>query len=304
MYNRSRSGQKSALNTTAHHFNPSIFREYDIRGIVGNTLSANDAYMIARAFAAKTIHVTKGEKAFICVGRDGRISSPEMKDAVCCGIIDSGIDVVDIGLGPTPMLYYAAKTLRAAGGIMVTGSHNPPDHNGFKFVFQGQPFFGEAIAELRVIGEGKSLSHGHGTLQERDVSVDYLNTLVKAYHGADLNVAWDAGNGATGDMMSALTQGLPGKHTLLNARIDGTFPSHHPDPTVPENLSQLIDEVLRNHLNAGIAFDGDGDRIGVVDDEGEILWGDQLMMIYSADVLKNLLRRYYYCRCQSQRSIV
>ena len=270
-----------------HRFDPSIFREYDIRGIVGKTLHTQDAYLIARAFATKAAAVKKG--GGICVGRDGRLSSPEMKEAICQGIMDSGLNVIDVGLGPTPMLYFATKTLKAVGGIMVTGSHNPPDHNGFKFVFQGQPFYGDAIASLRTIGEGDDLAKGKGKFKEKDVSDEYLDVLAKAYDGAGgLHVVWDSGNGATGDMMSRLSERLPGMHALLNATIDGTFPSHHPDPTVPENLKQLIGVVTKNHMEVGIAFDGDGDRIGVVDDEGEILWGDQLMMLYAADVLREL----------------
>ena len=269
----------------AHTFDPTIFREYDIRGIVGRTLHVEDAYHIARAFA--TVAAAAGG-GVICVGRDGRLSSPQMREAVCKGLIEGGIDVVDIGMGPTPMLYYSAKKLHAIGGVMVTGSHNPPDHNGFKFVFQNKPFYGADIAKLCVIGEGDQLSQGKGKFEARDMSSAYLDALVSAYDGGKLNVAWDAGNGATGEMMTRLCALMPGSHVLLNATIDGTFPSHHPDPTVPENLKQIIACVKDNHLDAGIAFDGDGDRIGVVDDEGAILWGDQLMMLYAADVLHEL----------------
>jgi phosphomannomutase len=263
---------------------PSIFREYDIRGVVGKTLSADDAYLIARAFV---VHCRRGRPTgFICVGRDGRLSSPELKEAVCQGICDSGFKVRDIGLGPTPMLYYAATTLDAAGGMMITGSHNPPDHNGFKFVLKGKPFFGEDIQSLREIIASGKFHTGHGKLSEIDVSDNYIEALLKGYGDAGpLNVAWDSGSGATGEIMTRLTDHLPGMHMLLNAKIDGTFPSHHPDPTVPDNLRQLIALVTKSGLDAGIAFDGDGDRVGVVDDEGEILWGDQLMMLYAAEVL-------------------
>ena len=261
---------------------PTIFREYDIRGVVGQSLHPQDAYMIARAFATKA----SAPGAFICVGYDGRLSSPEMKDAVIRGIADSGVNVVDIGLGPTPMLYFAAYTMKAAGAIMVTGSHNPPDHNGFKFVLDSAPFFGVDIQELYTIAEGGEFTEGKGTIEQRDVRDAYIDKLVGAYDGVrPLNVAWDAGNGATGEIMTAICDRFPGMHALLNARIDGTFPSHHPDPTVPENLQQLIATVRNTGLDAGIAFDGDGDRVGVVDDEGEILWGDQLLMLYAADLL-------------------
>jgi len=270
----------------AHRFEPAIFREYDIRGVVGETLHAEDAYRIARAFGAQAAAVDA--KGFICVGCDGRLSSPEFKEAVCRGISDAGMQVVDIGLGPTPMLYFAAHSMKATAGLMVTGSHNPADHNGFKFVFQNKAFYGEAIQSLRPLGE-KDLhpSALAGSWRHHDIKQDYLDTLCAAYDGTrPLSVAWDAGNGATGEIMAALCARLPGRHVTLNATIDGTFPAHHPDPAVPENLEQLIETVRSQKLDAGIAFDGDGDRIGVVDDEGTILWGDQLLMLYAADILR------------------
>jgi len=271
--------------STSHRFDPAIFREYDIRGIAGKSLCVEDAYMIARAFAAKAAAVMPD--AFICVGRDGRMSSPEMADAVRRGIADSGVKVVDIGLGPTPMLYFAAYTMKATGGIMVTGSHNPPDHNGFKFVFRNKAFYGEDIQSLRRAAERGDFVNGKGAVALRDVREDYIATLIKAYNGTrKLKVGWDAGNGATGEIMTALCERLPGEHVALNAAIDGTFPAHHPDPTVPENLEQIIETVRGKRLDAGIAFDGDGDRIGAIDDEGEILWGDQLLMLYAADILR------------------
>jgi phosphomannomutase len=272
-------------DNSPHSFTPTIFREYDIRGIVGKSLFVQDAYFIARAFASKAAQANP--EGIICVGRDGRLSSPEMHDAICRGIIDSGLNVLDVGLGPTPMLYYAAYTKKAVGGIMITGSHNPPDHNGFKFVFQNQAFYGAAIAELRTIAESGDLVSGNGKIEVQDIRETYISALLAAYDGTrELAVAWDAGNGATGEIMTALCERLVGKHVPLNEKIDGTFPSHHPDPTVPENLKQIIATVREQKLDVGIAFDGDGDRIGVVDDEGEILWGDQLLMLYAADVLR------------------
>lgn len=269
----------------SHRFDPTIFREYDIRGVVGQTLSEQDAYYIARAFAARVLATQPN--ASVCIGRDGRLSSPDMAKAVAQGLCDSGVDVRDIGLGPTPMLYYAAYTQGCAGGIMITGSHNPPDHNGFKFVFQNKAFYGKDIQELKTIAEAGGLPEGRGQLSALDIKAAYIDKLVEAYDGTrPLTLAWDAGNGATGEVMQALCQRLPGQHTLLNEVIDGTFPVHHPDPTVPKNLEQIIGTVRSKKLDAGIAFDGDGDRIGVVDDEGEILWGDQLLMLYAADILK------------------
>ncbi len=276
---------QTAQNKPAHIFTPTIFREYDIRGIVGESLFEQDAYYIARAFATKAAQVNPG--GIICVGRDGRMSSPQMHEAICRGVVDSGMNVLDIGLGPTPMLYYAAYTKKAAGGIMITGSHNPPDHNGFKFVFQNKAFYGAAISELKTIAESGSLASGCGKTEKQDIRETYIKALLSAYDGTrELSVAWDAGNGATGEIMQALCERLPGKHIALNEKIDGTFPAHHPDPTVPENLKQVISEVRGKKMDVGIAFDGDGDRIGVVDDEGEILWGDQLLMLYAADILR------------------
>jgi phosphomannomutase len=275
-----------AIKPKLHHiFDPSIFREYDIRGVVGQTLSEDDAYLIARSFASQVALIEPD--GTIYVGRDGRLTSPALHKAVCKGIIDAGMDVVDIGLGPTPMLYFAAFKKGAAGGIMITGSHNPPDHNGFKMVWQNKPFFGKDIQALKNIAERGEFASGFGRYQLRDVRQEYISTLLNTYkRGRPLAVAWDAGNGATGEIMSVLCEALPGRHIALNADIDGTFPAHHPDPTLPETLKQLITEVTSQKLDAGIAFDGDGDRIGVIDDEGGILWGDQLVMLYAAEILE------------------
>lgn len=259
----------------------SIFREYDIRGIAGKTLLPEYAYAIARAFAAQTAGA-------VCVARDGRISSPELMQAVCKGLMDSGLDVVDLGVAPTPMLYFGAVTLNAGGGIMITGSHNPPEHNGLKFVLAGKPFFGQQIQQLRTLAALGPFKNGQGKYCSKDLREAYVKTLLSAYQGTrSLSVVWDAGNGATGEIMAALCKQLPGRHIALNEKIDGTFPAHHPDPAEEKNLQQLIDVVRKESLDCGIAFDGDGDRIGVVDDEGHILWGDQLMMLYAGDVLRD-----------------
>lgn len=269
---------------TKHLFNQTIFREYDIRGIYADTLHAQDAYFIARAFASKAKMLEPD--GFICIGRDGRESSLEMHDAVCRGIADSGMNVRDVGLGPTPVLYYAAYTQKATGGIMITGSHNPPSHNGMKFVMQNRAFYGTDIQSLRKIAESGDFVEGNGKVENLAIKEEYIAALLKAYDGArPLSIAWDPGNGATGEVVEELCKSLQGKHITINTKIDGTFPAHHPDPTVPENLEQLKEIVLSQKQNLGIAFDGDGDRIGVIDDEGEILWGDQLLMLYAADIL-------------------
>jgi phosphomannomutase len=268
-----------------HRFDPTILREYDIRGIVGQTLSAADAQAIGRAYA-----VALGEAGGrrVAVGYDGRLTSPELEAALVDGLTMEAADVVRIGRGPTPMLYYAAATLGVDGGVMVTGSHNPPDHNGFKFVFQGKSFYGASIQRL---GETASRLEApqrmRGGVEEQGIRNEYVARLARDYHGhRPLTVAWDPGNGATGEVVQQLTARLPGKHVLLNERIDGTFPAHHPDPTIPENLEQLQEAVARERCDLGIAFDGDGDRIGVVDARGRILWGDQLMVVLARDVLR------------------
>jgi phosphomannomutase len=267
-----------------HRFDPTILREYDIRGIVGETLSIDDARAIGRAYAL-TLAEAGGHR--VAVGYDGRLTSPELEGALVKGLTIEGAEVVRIGRGPTPMLYYAAATLGVDGGIMVTGSHNPPDHNGFKFVFQGKPFYGAAIRRLGdtalVLGTARRAS---GRICEHRIRTDYVSRLARDYDGTrPLTVAWDAGNGATGEVVQELTSRLAGRHILLNEAIDGTFPAHHPDPTVPENLAQLQRAVAQEHCDVGLAFDGDGDRIGVVDEGGRILWGDQLMVVLARDVL-------------------
>src|SRR5947208_4580969 len=268
-----------------HRFDPSILREYDIRGVVGKTLFAADAHALGRAFAT-TVAQAGGKK--VAVGYDGRLTSPELDAALVDGLAAGGVDVVRTGRGPTPMLYFAAATLGVDGGIMVTGSHNPPDHNGFKLVLGGKAFFGEAIQK---IGEA-ALKLGppgakRGEATQHSVFNDYVARLAKDYDGTrPLKVAWDCGNGATGEVVVELTKTLPGRHILLNEIIDGTFPAHHPDPTVAENLVQLQQAVKDNRCDLGIGFDGDGDRIGVVDAQGRILWGDQLLIVLAADVIR------------------
>jgi phosphomannomutase len=269
----------------SHRFDPTILREYDIRGIVGQTLSTADARAIGRAYAV-TLAEAGGNRVAVCY--DGRLTSPELEAALVDGLTGEGADAVRIGRGPTPMLYYAAATLGVDAGIMVTGSHNPPDHNGFKFVFQGKSFYGTAIQRLgdTALGLGAAAKRTRGRVQEHAIREEYIARVARDYHGdRPLTVAWDAGNGATGEVVQELTARLPGRHVLLNETIDGTFPAHHPDPTIPENLVQLQEAVANERCDLGIAFDGDGDRIGVVDSQGRILWGDQLMIVLARDVL-------------------
>ena len=269
---------------TSHQFDPTILREYDIRGVVGQTLKVEDAYAIGRGFG--TILAEVGGKA-AAVGYDGRLSSTMLEAAVVQGLLDAGIDAVRIGLGPTPKLYYATNTQNVDGGIMITGSHNPPTHNGFKMMIGKKSFYGKDIQRIGSLGAAGAWALGKGTAREVDVEAEYVARLLQDYDGIrPLKVVWDAGNGATGEVLVKLTEKLPGTHILLNGVIDGTFPAHHPDPTEVENLVQLQEVVAREKADLGIAFDGDGDRIGLIDGQGRILWGDQLMVILGDDLLK------------------
>jgi phosphomannomutase len=269
--------------TDAHEFHPTILREYDIRGIVGETLHEDDARAVGRAFGTVMAESGGGR---VAVGYDGRFSSPALEAALVEGLTRSGLDVVRIGLGPTPMLYYAVNTLDMAGGVQVTGSHNPPDHNGFKLMLGKKSFFGADIRRLGEIARAGRWATGKGRVEECSVFESYVARVASAYTGGrTLAVAWDPGNGACGEAVKAITVRLPGRHVLINAEIDGRFPNHHPDPTVPENLEQLQAAVAAERCDLGVAFDGDGDRIGVIDDKGRILWGDQLLAILARDVL-------------------
>jgi phosphomannomutase len=269
-----------------HSFDATVLREYDIRGIVDKTLHPADAFAIGRCFA--TIVLRDGGRS-VAVGYDGRLSSPELEAALVDGLKASGADVVRIGCGPTPMLYYTATTLPTDGAIMVTGSHNPPDYNGFKMMLGRKPFFGKQITGLgEMAASGDVIPETTGTDRTLDVVQGYIARLLQDWDGGDrsLRVVWDNGNGSAGEVLQRLVKDLPGHHTVLNGTIDGRFPAHHPDPTVPKNLEQLVAAVGAQHANIGIAFDGDADRIGVVDDAGHILAGDQILIVLGRDVLR------------------
>jgi phosphomannomutase len=272
-----------------HQFHSTVLREYDIRGIIGETLGADDARAIGRGFG--TLLRRAGGK-LVAVGYDGRVSSPMLEHALIEGLTASGCDVRRIGMGPTPMLYYAEASDEAVdGGIQITGSHNPANYNGFKMVFQGRPFFGEDIQTIGRMAVDGDWDDGTGGVGQVEVMDAYIERLVTALAGLSpdllgrLRVGWDAGNGAAGPALEKLVARLPGEHFTLFTEVDGNFPNHHPDPTVPENLEDLRQLVADKGLDFGIAFDGDGDRIGAIDGEGRIIWGDQLLMIYAEDLL-------------------
>ncbi|WP_417612439.1 phosphoglucomutase/phosphomannomutase PgmG [Parasphingorhabdus sp.] len=274
---------------TSHDFHPTSLREYDIRGIIGETLGEDDAYAIGRGFG--TLIARDGGTA-VATGRDGRTSSPVLEAALIRGLNDAGINAISVGMGPTPMLYYAESVLdQVQGGIMITGSHNPANYNGFKMVFQGRPFFGADIMKLGTMASEGDWDDGSGTLERIEIEDEYVERLLKNFTGGAFKVAWDCGNGAAGPVIEKLTKLLTergsGEHHLLYTDVDGTFPNHHPDPTEEKNLVDLQTLVAEKNLDFGVAFDGDGDRIGAIDGEGRVIWGDQLLQIYAEDVLKS-----------------
>ncbi|HEX7753680.1 MAG TPA: phosphomannomutase/phosphoglucomutase [Novosphingobium sp.] len=275
-----------------HRFDSTVLREYDIRGIIGETLGAEDARAIGRGFAT-LLRQAGGRK--VAVGYDGRTSSPMLEQALVEGLNASGVDVVRVGMGPTPMLYYAeASAEDVDGGIQITGSHNPANYNGFKMVFQGRPFFGADIQELGRLAANGEWAEGSGTSETREVLHAYVGRLLQGLAGIDpvkleaLRIGWDAGNGAAGPALELLAARLPGEHHLLYTEVDGDFPNHHPDPTEEKNLADLKALVADKKLDFGVAFDGDGDRIGAIDGKGRVIWGDQLLMIYAEDLLREL----------------
>ncbi|MFV0646044.1 MAG: phosphoglucomutase/phosphomannomutase PgmG [Sphingomonadaceae bacterium] len=272
-----------------HRFDPTVLREYDIRGIIGETLGPDDARAIGRGFATL---LKRAGGSSVAVGYDGRVSSPMLEHALIEGLTSSGANVVRIGMGATPMLYYAeASDDNIDGGIQITGSHNPANYNGFKMVFQGRPFFGTDILQLGTMAEQGDWDDGNGSVETRDVLDVYVDRLLLGLGDIaperleGIRVGWDAGNGAAGPALEKLTARLPGEHFLLFTEVDGNFPNHHPDPTVEANLTDLRELVAQEKLHFGVAFDGDGDRIGAVDGLGRIIWGDQLLMIYAEDLL-------------------
>jgi phosphomannomutase len=269
----------------SHKFHPTSLREYDIRGIVGRTLGADDAYAIGRGFATL---VRRAGGSRVAVGRDGRESSIMLEDALVRGLNEGGADAVRVGLGPTPMLYYAEAVLGVDGGIQITGSHNPPEYNGFKMVLGHAAFFGEHIQKLGRMAAAGDWEEGSGTVSDEDIIDRYVDRLLKNFDGAPLRVGWDAGNGAAGPAIEKLVRKLPGEHFTLYTDVDSDFPNHHPDPTEEKNLEDLKRLIRDEGLDFGVAFDGDGDRIGAVDGEGRVVWGDQLLAILAEPVLEDV----------------
>jgi phosphomannomutase len=270
-----------------HTFDPLILREYDIRGIVGKNVNDADAWAIGASFGT-LVRRAGGNR--VVVGFDGRHSSPALSAAVVKGLRTVGVNVERLPLGPTPMTYFAAKDRQFDGAIMITGSHNPSEYNGFKMVLQNKSVFGDMIQTIGELAANADWSTGdYGTESELDIRTEYVNRLFKDFvpnEGRQLTVGWDAGNGAAGGILSELVKKLPGTHHVIYDDIDGDFPNHHPDPTVDKNLVDLQALVHDKKCDLGIAFDGDGDRIGVVDADGNVIRCDIMMILYARDVLK------------------
>jgi phosphomannomutase/phosphoglucomutase len=262
-----------------------LFREYDIRGIVGQELTEPGAEQIGRAFA--TVARDQGAKT-VTVGRDGRHSSPGLRDRLIRGLTAGGLEVIDIGIVPTPVLYFSLFHLKADGGVMITGSHNAAEYNGFKLCLGKEAMHGDAIQRLKKVMEVGKFASGAGRVTEESMLPEYLAYLKRSFaavKGDSLHVVIDCGNGAAGLVAEQAMAQLGCRVTGLYCEVDGNFPHHHPDPTVVDNLKDLIGTVKETGADVGIGYDGDADRIGAVDERGNILWGDRLMVIFSRDIL-------------------
>ena len=264
--------------------NPQIFREYDIRGVVNKDLTPDIVRKIGQGFGTL---MTRSGRRDLVVGRDGRLSSKDFAEALIEGLISTGCNVVDIGLCPTPVYYFSIFHLDKDGGMMVTGSHNPPEFNGFKVSVGKSTIFGKEIQNLRELIEKGKFVTGKGDVSEMEIVQPYQDYIRKNIHaGKGMRVVIDAGNGTAGVVAGPLLRDLGCEVEELYCEVDGRFPNHFPDPTIPGNLKDLIDRAKKTRADVGIGYDGDGDRIGVVDEQGNIIWGDQLMILFSREILK------------------
>ena len=264
-------------------FKPTIFREYDIRGLADAELLDEDVTLLGQAFGT---YMQRHAGRKISLGRDTRLSSPRLRDALMKGLKASGCEAIDIGVAPTPVLYYSAFHLKTDGAVMITGSHNPPEFNGFKTVCGESTIHGAAIQEIRRMIETGDLASGEGSESTADVVTPYVKEVAEQFHfERRIRVVFDAGNGTGGPVMHRLLETLNVEATELFFEMDGRFPNHHPDPTMPANLAALIAKVRETGADLGIAFDGDTDRIGAVDERGAVVWGDQLMIVYGREIL-------------------
>ncbi len=262
---------------------PTIFREYDIRGVAEEELRSPDVVDLGRGLGT-LLRAKRGPR--INLARDCRLSSPRLHDALLEGLIAAGCEVTDLGVVPTPLLYFSAVHLNADGGIMITGSHNPAEFNGFKTVCGAGTIYGDEIQQVRRIIESGAFAEGRGSHREYDIADEYLDYVAAQFRwDRRIQVVVDAGNGTAGPVMRRLLERLNCDAGELFFEMDGRFPNHHPDPTVPENLAQLRAGVLARKADLGIAFDGDSDRIGAIDEHGDVIYGDMLMLIYGREIL-------------------
>ena len=261
----------------------SIFKAYDIRGVVGKTLTADVAYQLGQAFGSAVL--SKGEVTAV-IGRDGRLSGPELSAALAKGLQSTGVNVIDLGMVATPLVYFATHVLNVRSGIMVTGSHNPPDYNGFKMVLAGEAIYGDTILALYDRITSQDFAHGHGSYEQHNIRAAYLQRIVSGIKmERGLKIVVDCGNGVAGDVAGELYRELGCQVQELFCEVDGTFPNHHPDPAHPENLQDLISRVKDSDAELGLAFDGDGDRLGVVTKDGQIIYPDRQLMLFAEEVL-------------------
>ncbi|HEY1096774.1 MAG TPA: phosphomannomutase/phosphoglucomutase [Alphaproteobacteria bacterium] len=269
-----------------YDFHPTILREYDIRGVVGKTLNEPDAYAVGRTFGT-VIRQKGGSKVGICY--DGRHSSPSLTDSLIKGFIDSGLIVENYGLAPTPLAYFAIYHRDMDGVVAITGSHNPPEYNGIKMALREGPVFGEMIRQFGAMAAKGDVIDGTGSVSNVNIDDAYIDRLTQDYlsfNKKPMKIAWDAGNGVVGHLLKKFTDKIPGEHILLYDDVDGDFPNHHPDPLVEKNLVELKRVVKEQNCDLGIAFDGDGDRVGAIDRNGNIMWPDQFVTLYAKDVLQ------------------
>jgi phosphomannomutase/phosphoglucomutase len=262
-----------------------IFRAYDVRGIVGDTLTLPTVREIGRALG--TLVLRAGEKTLV-VARDGRLSSNSLQKALCAGILSTGCNVIDIGMVPTPILYFATHFLKISSGVMITGSHNPPDYNGFKIMLSGKALYGEGILALYTLIQEQAFSQGTGKNARKEIIGTYIDVIKQDVQlRRPLKVVVDCGNGAASVVAPLLYETLGCTVIPLFCEVDGRFPNHHPDPGQPKNLQHLIQTVHQHQADIGLAFDGDGDRLGVVDNNGNIIWPDRQLILFAQEVLSS-----------------
>ena len=266
----------------SHQFDETIIREYDIRGIFKKTLFEKDAKVLGNLFGIMIGHSNTVNIAF-----DGRLSSLTLKENLIEGFLEVGVNVNEIGLGPTPLLYFSCFELNSNSGIIVTGSHNPKNHNGFKMVYKNSPFFGKDLIKLKKKAKDYTILKGRGVRKKVDLEDKYLKRLLKDFNQRKkIKVVWDAGNGSAGRIMKKLANEIEGERIILFDEINGDFPNHHPDPSDSDNLIDCQQNILENNLDIGLAFDGDGDRLGVIDDLGRVISGDKILLLLAKELLK------------------